>query len=120
MKMSCNLKIIFASLVRVKSYLRCYFQDLFTKVSVVATMPTIMITKRDFKVQICKHLGILHLTGKKEKICKNKLPTIQLHLLSCNYSLSSEYFSILITENDDLKLEILKNLPITHNKPLKA
>ena len=43
MKMSCNLKIIFASLVRVKSYLRCYFQDLFTKVSVVATMPTIMI-----------------------------------------------------------------------------
>ena len=46
---SCNLKIVFTSTVRVKAfsplrinYLRCYFQGLFTSVSVVAAMPPIM------------------------------------------------------------------------------
>ena len=46
---SCNLKIVFTSPVRVKSfspsrinYLRCYFQDLITSVSVVAAMLPIM------------------------------------------------------------------------------
>ena len=38
---SCNLKIIFTSSIRVKS-LRCYFQDLFTSISVVAAMLPIM------------------------------------------------------------------------------
>ena len=47
--MSCNLKIVFAPPVRVKSffpsrkgYLRCYFLDLLTSISVVAAMLPIM------------------------------------------------------------------------------
>ena len=36
-------------------------------------------TKRHFKVQICEHLGISHLTGKKVKIDNNKLTAIQEH-----------------------------------------
>ena len=43
-------------------------------------------TKRHFKVRICEHLGISHLTGKKVKIDNNKLTAIQEYLLCCNYS----------------------------------
>ena len=46
---SCNLKIVFTSPIRVKAfspsgihYLRCYIQDLFTSISVVAAMLPIM------------------------------------------------------------------------------
>ena len=35
------------------------------------------MTKRHFKVQICEHLGISHLTEKKVKIDNNKLTVIQ-------------------------------------------
>ena len=49
-------------------------------------------TKRHFKVPICEHLGISHLTEKKVKIDKNKLTAIQEHLLSCNYSPSYDMF----------------------------
>ena len=38
---SCNLKIIFSSPSRI-NYLRCYFQDLFTSVCVVAPMLPVM------------------------------------------------------------------------------
>ena len=41
-------------------------------------------TKRHFKIRICEHLGISHITGKKVKIDNNKLTTIQEHLLCCN------------------------------------
>ena len=34
-------------------------------------------TKRHFNIQICKHLGISHLTGKSVKINNNKLTAIQ-------------------------------------------
>ena len=40
--------------------------------------------KRHFKVQICEHLGILHLTGKEVKMTKNKVTTIQEHVLCRN------------------------------------
>ena len=43
-------------------------------------------TKHHFKVQICEHLGISHLTGKKVMIDNNKLKAIQEHLLCFNYS----------------------------------
>ena len=38
-------------------------------------------TKNRFKVRICEHLGISHLTGKKVKIDNIKLTAIQEHLL---------------------------------------
>ena len=37
-------------------------------------------TKHYFKVRICEHLGISHLTEKKVKIDNNKLMAIQEHL----------------------------------------
>ena len=72
---SFNLKIDFTSSVRVKifllsriSYLRRYFQDWFTSISVVATMLPIMvrpnaILKSEFLGN--EHLGISHPTRKR-------------------------------------------------------
>ena len=74
-------------------------------------------TKRNFKVRICEHLGISHLTGKKVKIDNNKLMAIQEHLLCCNYSPSFEDFSILTRESNDFKLKIIPIL-IAHVRPI--
>ena len=73
-------------------------------------------TKRHFKVQICEHSGILHLTGKKKKIDNNKLTAIQEHLLCCNYFPSYEDFSILTRESNDFKLKITESLLIARDK----
>ena len=73
-------------------------------------------TKRYFKVQICEHLGISHLTGKKVKSDKNKLMAIQERLLCCNYSPSFEDFSILTRESNKFKLELMENLLIACGK----
>ena len=69
-----------------------------------------------FKVQICEHLGISHLTGKKVKIDHNKLTVIQKHLLCCNYSPSFEEFLILTRESNDFKLKIIESLLIASDK----
>ena len=73
-------------------------------------------TKRHFKVRICEHLGISHLTDKKVKIDNNKLTTIQEHVLCCNYSPSFEDFSILTRKSNDFKLKIMESLLIAHGK----
>ena len=73
-------------------------------------------TKRHFKVRICEHLGISHITGKKVKIDSNKLMAIQEHLLCCNYSPSYEDFSILTRESNDFKLKIMESLLIACDK----
>ena len=75
-------------------------------------------TKRHFKVRICEHSGISHLTEKKVKIDNNKLTTIQEHLLCCNYSPSFEDFSILTRESNDFKLKIMESLLIARDKPI--
>ena len=75
-------------------------------------------TKRHFKVNICEHLGIPHLTEKKVKIDNNKLTAIQEHLLCCNYSPSFEDFSILTRESNDFKLKIMESLLIARDKPI--
>ena len=75
-------------------------------------------TKRHFKVRICEHLGISHLTEKKVKIDNNKLTAIQEHLLCCNYSPSFEDFSILTRESNDFKLKIMESLLIACDKPI--
>ena len=73
-------------------------------------------TKRYFKVRICEHLGISHLTGKKVKIYNNRLTAIQEHLLCCNYSRSYKDFSILIRESNDFKSKIMESLLIARDK----
>ena len=77
--------------------------------------------KRHFQVQICEHLGVLHLTGKKVKIDNNKLTAIQEHLLCCNYSSSYEDFSILTRESNAFKHKIMENgepILIARDKPV--
>ena len=75
-------------------------------------------TKHHFKVRICEHLDISHLTGKKVKIGNKKFTAIQEHLLYCNYSPSLEGFSILTRESNDFKLKIMESLLIARNKPI--
>ena len=72
----------------------------------------------NFKVRICEHLGMSHLTGKKVKIDNNKLTAIQERLLCCNYSPSFEDFPILTRESDDFKPKIMDSILIARHKPI--
>ena len=70
---SCNLKIVFTSPVRVKSFFT--FKDKSPKMLLSGLVCKYKCggcnatcygkTKRHFKVRICEHLGISHLTDKK-------------------------------------------------------
>ena len=121
---SCNLKIVFTSPVRVKSFFIFKYK-----------LPQMLLsglvyqckccnatyygkTKRHFNVQICEHLGISHLTGKKVKIDNNKLMAIQEHLLCCNCSPSFADFSILTTESNGFKMKIMRSFLIARDKPI--
>ena len=77
-------------------------------------------TKQYFKVRICEHFGISHLTGKKVKISNNKLTVILEHPLCCNYSSSFEHFSILASESKDFKLKIMESFVITCDEPVRT
>ena len=110
---SCDLKIVFTSPVRVKNV--SIFKDKLPKMLLSGHVyknkcsgcnPTYYgKTKHHSKNQICAHLGISHLTGKKVKIDNNKLMVIQQHLLCCNYSSSN-----------DFKLKIMESLLIARDK----
>ena len=69
---SCNLKIVFASPVRVKSFFT--FKDILPKMLLSGLVYNCKCnasyygkTKRHFKIRISEYLGISHLTGKKGK-----------------------------------------------------
>ena len=123
---SCNLKIVFKSPVRVKSFF--IFKDKLPKMLLSGLVYKYKCggcnatyygkTKRHFKVQICEHLGISHLTDKKVKIDNNKPTAIQEHLVCCNYSPSFEDFLILTRESNDFKLKIIESLLIACDKPI--
>ena len=112
---SCNLKIVFTLPVRVKSFFT--FKDKLSKMLLWGLVYKYKCggcnatyygkTKCYFKIRICEHLGISHLTGKKVKIDNNKLTAIQEHFLCCNYSSYYEDFSILTWESNDFKLETM-------------
>ena len=95
---SCNLKIVFTSPFRLKSFFplknklpKMLLSGFFKCGDCSATYYG--KTKRHFKVHFFEHLGISHLSGEKVKTDNNKLRTIQEHLLCCNYSPSFEGFS---------------------------
>ena len=123
---SCNLKIVFTSPVRVKGFLT--FKNKLPKLLLSGLAYQYKCggcnatyygkTKRHFKVRICEHLGISHLTEKKVKIDNNKLTAIQEHLLCCNYSPSFEDFSILTRESNGFKLKIMESLLIARDKTI--
>ena len=74
--------------------------------------------KRHLKIQICEHLGISYLPGKKAKIDNNKPTAIPKHLIFCNYSPSFENFSILTRESNDFKLEIMESPQTARDRPV--
>ena len=121
-----NLKLVFKSPVRIKSFFT--FNDklpkmliswLFYKWKCGGCNATFYgKIKHHFKVQICEHLDISHLTRKKVKIDNNNLIVIQENLLCYNYSPSFENFSILTRESNNFKLKIIENLLIVHDKPV--
>ena len=95
------------------SYLRCYFQDLFTSISDKCgggNATYYSKAKHHFKVWICEHLGISCLTGRKVKIGNNRLTAIQEYFLCCNYSPSYEDLFILTRESNGSKVKIMESL----------
>ena len=82
---SSNLKIVFTSPVRVKSFFT--FKDKLPKILLSGLVYKYKCdgcnatyygkTKHFFEVRIFEHLGISHLTGKKVKIENNKLTATQ-------------------------------------------
>ena len=122
---SCNLKIFFTSPVRLQTFFtfkgklhEMLLSELVYKYKCVGCNVTYYgKTKHHFKVQICEHLGISHLSGKKVKIDNNKLMAIHKCFLCCNYSPSYEDFSVLTKESNDFKLKKMENLLIACDKP---
>ena len=90
---TCNLKIVFTSAVRVKSFF--IFKDKLRKMLLSGHVYKYKCggcnatcygkTKRHFEVRIVEYSGIRHFTGKKAKININRITAIQEHLLCCNY-----------------------------------
>ena len=74
--------------------------------------------KHHLRVQICEHLGISYLPGKKAKLDNNKLTAIPEHLIFRNYSPSFENFPILTRESNDFKLEIMESPLPARGKPV--
>ena len=71
--------------------------------------------KHYFKVRMCEHLGISALTGKRVK--DDDESAIKVHLLFCNLARDFEDFSILATNNNDLKLKLMENFLFNRNHP---
>ena len=121
---SCNLKIVFTSPVRVKSYFT--FRNKLPKMLLSGVVYKYNRggcnatyygkIKRHFKVRIWEHLDISHLTGKKVKIDNNKLTGIPEYLLCCNHA---PYLGhIWARESNDFKVKIMESLLIAHDKPV--
>ena len=72
-------------------------------------------TKHHFKVRMCRHLGILALTGKRIK--GNDDSPIKEHLLLWNYSSGFEDFSVLTTKKNDFKMSLMESLLINRDHP---
>ena len=122
----CNLKIVFTSPVRVKSYFifrnklpKMLLSGLVYKCNRGGCNATYYgKIKRHFKVRIWEHLDISHLTGKKVKIDNNKLTGIPEYLLCCNHAPSFKDFSIWARESNDFKVKIMESLLIARDKPV--
>ena len=100
------------------NYLRCYFQDLFTSISLVAAMLTIMEKPNAILKSKFVNIKAFHISLKKVKNDNNKVTAIQEHLLCCNYFPSFEDFSNLTRESGDFKLKIMEILLIARDKPI--
>ena len=70
--------------------------------------------KTNFKVRICEHLGISVFTGKIVK--GDGISVIKERLLLCSHAPNFENFSILTTNNNDVKVTLMKGLLINRDR----
>ena len=120
--MSCSLKIVFTSPVRVKSFF--IFKDKLPKMllsGLVQCGAMLRIMERPSATLKSEFVNIqaFHISlEKKVKIDNRKLMAIQEHLLCCKYSPSFEDFSILTRESNDFKLKIMESVLIARDKSI--
>ena len=105
---SCNLKIVFTSPVRVKSFFT--FKD---------KLPKMLLSGLFYMYVESPNLWTFrHFTShwKKVNIDRNKLRVIQEHILCCNYSPVFEDFSVLTRESNNFKLKKMQSLLIARDQ----
>ena len=72
-------------------------------------------TKRHFKVKMCEQLGVSALTGNRVKGDNDS--AIKEHNLFCNHSSGFGDFSIVVRNNNDFKVTLMKSLLINRDQP---
>ena len=122
----CNLRIIFKASVRLRSLFR--FKDRVPKLLHSGLVYCFKCsgcnatyygkTKPHFKVRICEHLGISHLTGKKRFLQAGQSTAILEHTLFCRGTPSFSDFNVLARDANDFKLTLKESLLISRDKPL--
>ena len=75
-------------------------------------------TIRHFKVRMCEHLGISHITGKLRKYNPNQDTAIKKHLRDTGHQCSCDNFEIINRANTDLELLIKESLLINKHNPV--
>ena len=121
----CNSKIAFVSPVRAKTFFTS--KDKLPKMILLVlvyrhkcsgyNVSSYGKTKHHFKVQICEHLGVSHLTRENMKTGNDKLTATQEYHLCCNYTPSFDNFSIL-TRESDFKLKIKHSILAARDNPV--
>ena len=122
----CNLRIIFKPSVRLSSFFR--FKDQIPKFLQSGLVYRFKCsgcnatyygkTKRHFKVRMCEHLGISHLTGKKRTLQPGQTTAILDHALFCVRPPSFDDFDVLAREGNDFRLTLRESLLINRDGPL--
>ena len=74
-------------------------------------------TIRHFKVRICEHLAISHLTEKPVHSAYHRTAVYE-HRYNCDHSPSFDNFSILCSDSNDFKLTVKESLLINRDRPL--
>ena len=121
----CDLRVIFKANVRLRSLFR--FKDRLPKFLQSGLVYRFMCsgcnatyygkTKRHFKVRMCEHLGISHLTDKKKSLQAGQSSAISEHILFCRGTPSFCDFDVIVCDSNDFKLTLKESLLISRDKP---
>ena len=119
----CQLKIVFSSNCRLKSFLS--YKDKIPKSLRSGVVYKYQCsscnatyygkTKRHLKVRMSEHFGISPFIGKKVK--GNTQSAVKDHFLICDSTPSFDDFSILTSESNDFKLLLMESLLINRDNP---
>ena len=74
-------------------------------------------TVRHFKVRMCEHLGISHITGKSRKFNPLQDTAVKKHLRETGHKCDFNNFEIINRANSDLELLIKESLLINRHTP---